>query len=489
MTYPYKVGVGGVAADGAAPVPAAPAPAPRSPGNTSPLPGQLATDYSGSYDEWYERTVAAMIRNFMLGVPQTDGSAPSSGIYANQADFGAAKDNPEAAVSWETVMFFEQYVSEFGATDTWMIGRFGMPPDRRATYVEDPNSNAAIQKGINDTSIAIADRNNATDLAIANARNATDLAIAQGNNRTAIDVANIDANARIQGIKMQVASDWKIAALNDATRRYVAEGDWGTQRYVAELQDKGMTERLKMQLAFNEKALAQDAIAESNRHSEQLAYLALEVAKFDAELGSQPRNWLKYAGWLASRNILVNGISLAMAADMVPDSAISPYTIAEQTGSGVATLQTAADVQQAGLSGQQTDQFNQGVQEGLGGHVTQPAGNVVNPEDPTATLLGQRPVPGAADLQAAYDSVAATGRQTGQGSYGGGPLTATTPQGVNVNVRGDKVRYDEFTDLLPSQQQMNVGAAEAGGKWAPDYIEEMERSRPKGAAVGAAAYG
>ena len=114
---------------------------------------------------------------------------------------------------------------------------------------------------------------------------------------------------------------------------------------------------------------------------------------------------------------------------------------------------------------------------------------IVDPNNPTGHLLDQVQPPSAGDLQATYDSIAATGGQTGQGSYGGGPQTVTTSQGVNVNVRGDKVRYDEFTDLLPSQQHMNVGAAEAGGKFAPDYLEEMERSRPKGAAAGAASYG
>ena len=58
--------------------------------------------------------------------------------------------------------------------------------------------------------------------------------------------------------------------------------------------------------------------------------------------------------------------------------------------------------------------------------------------------------------------------------------------------RGRDVDYRAFTgDLTSTQRQMRVGAQESleGESGAIDWLEEIDKFRPKGNAVGAASYG
>ena len=78
---------------------------------------------------------------------------------------------------------------------------------------------------------------------------------------------------------------------------------------------------------MREKELAQDVVVEGNRHKEALLALALEVKKYDAELSAAPVNWIAYATWLKDRGQIVNGLTLALAKNMVPTEQLSPAVI------------------------------------------------------------------------------------------------------------------------------------------------------------------
>ena len=484
----------------------------------------IADDYSGSYEDWLDIATRTLAQRYAAGYRDFDQfSGSTAGIgQPNSANFGTAKMGAsEGVISSQTYKFFESYLRQNGGSDPYIMAQYGTPPTRNATFRPDPNSPSSLygtfgEKSAWESGEKAKDR--AAQTAISAADNAARIQAAQISANAQIQSSTIDANARIETTRMGVESDWKIATLQDATRRYVAEGDWGVQRYVAELQDKGMTARLQMELGQRDKELAQRAVEEKARHQEQMVGLALEVAKYDAELSAQPRNWLKYAAWLKSRDVVVNGLTLSMAADLVPDSAITPATVANTTGSGIGAIQTAQESLTSGASGGATstqDAFGAQTQPltgaGATGTQTQQQGQAaVGAMQPTISaeqlgqttdyaglarsLLGMNGLEASADqastsnLQAIADTQRTSGgRQPGFGAYNG---PTTNAFGVEIpEATGQKTDYRSFSNLLPSQQEMKFGAVESLGRYAPDYAKEIQRSRPKGGVTGAASYG
>lgn len=467
--------------------------------------GYVSTDYTGSRDEWEERVIRTLVDRYKNGLGGMGGSGdPSIGAPAAE-DFGT----PGKPISYQTWNYWENYVRKFGATDPWITQNFGTPPGRSASYVPDPNSEASIQGTWEQ-------------------RNAA--ATAEGEKNRAVEREKIAAQERIaamqeagatQRVTMQVESDWKIASLQDATRRYIAEGDWGVQKWVTTENNSAAMERLKLELAQNDKELAQRAIEEKNRHHEQMVGLALEVAKYDAELAASPRNWLKYAGWLQARNIVVNGMTLAMAAQEVPENTIDPALVTAATGSNLAGIQTALESGQSGGAASSQNAFGGNMQEmftgaekGAGANVNlnAPQGATGQFQAPPSAqqlgaqtdykqlandLLGMNPLAATAgdasnqNLQNIANNLSTTGRPriAGFGAYFGPTKNAL---GIEIpEVAGKDVDYRQFSNLLPSEQQMKVGAVESvrGAAGVTDWVEEMERSRPKGGAFGAAGYG
>lgn len=463
----------------------------------------ISNDYQGSYQEWMFRVVASMSARYSAGDQSLlDGLGGATGSIGqpDRMDFGNGTE------SLQTRQFFENYIRTYGGSDPYIINQFGPPPSRNATYEPNPDSASSINGTFEARSKFEADEN-AKD-------RASDERIAAGNNAAAIQSATISANAQIESTRMRVGADIQIATLEDATRRYIAEGDWGTQKYIAELQEKGAMDRLVLELGDREKDRAQRALFEANRHGEAMTSLAIQVAAYDAELAAQPRNWLKYAAWLKNRDVVVNGLTLAMAADMVPDDQIDPAEVATTAG-GVAALQASSEQMQAqGMvtgesGGAQSAQsaFGPGTQQIVGANQTtmnqhQPApsaqqlGQTTDYGALARQLLGMNPLESSAD-QATPENLQAISNTLTTSQHGGkvaafGNYTGPTTNALGVTVAeptGQKVDYRQFSNLLDSQQQMKIGEIESLGRYTPDFVKEMEKSRPKGYATGAASFG
>ena len=456
--------------------------------------GQVTPDYVGSRDEWEDYVIDSLINNYKRGYGGAGGYADGSIGQPNPNDFGT----PDKPLSAQTQKYWEDYVRKFGANDPDIVQNFGSPPNRNASFVDDPNSASKLQ----------ADNN-----AWKTGENALDRALerdldAGATNRTAMQEAG--ATQRTQ---MQIDSSWKEATLADATRRYIAEGDWGVQKWVTSENNGAAMARLQMQLQFDREALAQQAVAEKNRHHADMVSLALEVAKYDAELAASPRNWLKYAGWLKARNIVVNGMNLAMASQEVPEESIDPGTVANATGSNVAGLQAQAELQSGASGGSTSSQDAFGAQtidygndQMLNGQAQNqtPTPATMGAAQPTLSpeqiagatdytklakdLLGMNPLaPTEADVSQENLQGIANGLQTsGRGKIAGfGASGAPTTNALGIEVpeaNGKDVNYRQFSSLLPSEQQMKVGAVESvrGSAGISDWVAEMERSRPKG---------
>lgn len=467
-----------------------------------------STDYLGSFDEWVEQAARSLAEQYVNGVRVFDNFNGPTGAIGQPAgsDFNSGQGGSRTGtITPQTLNFFRSYVRANAHSDPWLASQFGTPPSRQATFQPSPSSPGAVAAG----------------------NNASNERIAAGNNATTIQAATIAANASIANAQTAAATaregfanDWRIAQLRVATDRYIAEGGWGVQRYVAELSEKGAMERLKLELGMREKELAQRAVEERNRNQNENNRLALEIAKYDAELAASPRNWLKYAAWLSSRNIVVNGLSLAMAAQEVPESQISPATVANVAGP-VAGLQTAQESQQQAL-GTVTGQSGGGTgggypvpnisptslpktESGPGGSIGtyQPPPSGANLDKMSAVDLANKLLgmsPGAAtpadasqgNLQGIMDSVApgVNGRTAGFGAYGG-PTRNALGVDVGPGVSGAQVDYRQFAKKLPTEQGMFLGGIESvrGASGVTDWTAELERSRPKGRATGAASYG
>ena len=466
--------------------------------------GKVTSDWMGSRDAWDEYAIASLIRNYVTGVGGAGGYGDGSIGQPAPEDMGSQKPGGvPTPYSLQTAQYWENYVRRFGSADPALREMFGDPPTRTATYQDDPNSASSVYGSFKDKAAESALDRASTER------------ISAADNDARLKAAQIDADARIKGIGMQVDSDWKIAAMNDITRRYVAEGDWGVQKYVADQNNKGAMDRLVLELGQRDRVLAQSAIAEKNRHGEELLKLSLEVAKYDSELAASPRNWLKYAAWLGKRDIIVNGLTLAMAAQEVPDNAINPADVAAL--SGVGALETAQEAQQAATgagvaaspaaqaaaaqtaSGPTTNLASQvqPQQQGTGpaqGANTVTPGAAETPADMAKRLLGNWGTTSAeadpANLQNIVNSLNTTGGT--RSNFGGGGADPMNAQGVTIpESQGQQVDYRNFSRLLPTQQQMKAGAVESvrGAAGVTDWVKEMENSRPKGGNAVAAAWG
>lgn len=464
--------------------------------------GKITSDYTGSRDEWEERVIRDLISRYKQGLGGLPGYGDASVGRPAEADFGT----PDTPLSYQTIAYFENYVRRFGSSDPWIIEQFGSPPTRTATFQDDPNS----AKSINGT---FEERSKFEAGEAAKERESAEK-IAAGHDAASIAAANISANAQIASTTMRVEADKAIAAMDDATRRYIAEGDWGTQKYIAELRESGAMDRLLLELGARDKDRAQEAIQEQNRHHETMVGLTLEVAKYDSELAAEPRNWLKYAAWLKSRDIVINGLTLAMAADVVPDAQIDPGMVASTTGSGLAATQAAQEAATGMVTGESGGSMGpEGANPFAGQSIVGANQTTMSQAQPAPTtqqlmqgtdyaalakqLLGMNPLEASADqatpgnLQAISNTLRTSSRSLGAvpsfGDYSG---PTTNALGVTVGEpTGQKVDYRNFMRLLPSQRQMKLGEVASIGRYEPDFVEEMERSRPKGFATGAASFG
>lgn len=464
-------------------------------GPASPGSGLISNNYQGSYQEWFYRAVASMSARYAAGDQSLlDGLSGATGSIGqpNRIDFGNKTE------SLQTRQFFESYLRAYGGSDPYILQQFGPPPSKQASYEEDPNSASSINGTWKDRS--------AFEAAESEKDRASAERIAAGNNAANIAAANISANAQIESTRMRVGADLSIATMENATRRYIAEGDWGTQKYIAELQEKGAMDRLVMELGDREKDRAQRALFEANRHGEAMTSLAIQVAAYDADLAAQPRNWVAYAAWLKSRDVVVNGLTLAMASDMVPEDAIDPATVAQV--SPTAALQAAQAP--AGLTSGQSGGSTSATGENpfsLPNATQQTPTLAPNQTAPSAQqlgqttdygalakqLLGMNPAAPSVDLatpealQATSNTLSTSGKVPSFGAWNG-PKTNSlgfTPSQAS----GQSVNYRQFSNLLPSQQEMKFGEVASIGRYIPDYVKEMEASRPKGQATGAAAFG
>lgn len=507
-------------------------------GYAAPAPsGMVSPDWKGSYDEWLLMVATEMSQRYARGDEDMLGSLHNATGPVGQPNINdKGKDDGSGTyqVSDQTFMFWYRYADLY-KNDPWIVKMFGPPPERRATFIEDPNSASALQKAQQDWQAEQNEKERETRLEIA--RIDADARVKSA--EIAADASKYAADAALEGVKIQAETDWNIAVLQDATNRYIAEGNWGVQKYIAELNDQGMDRRLQWELQVRREELAQRAIEERNRNRLENNKLALEIAKYDAELAASPRNWLKYAAWLETRDIVVNGLTLAMAAQEVDEADIDPATVAEVSG-GVAAIETqkarqeklsqqygpdgqpkevpfedtdqpsvfgdlekvlyaqgSATAQQPGaLAQSQLEQQPPVLEQGSGPISAEDLENM-DPRTLAQRLLGMNPMAGdqadasRENLQNIANSLNTSGGQPKAG-FGAWMGPTTNALGIEIGeVAGKDVDYRKFSKLLPSQQQAKVGAIESvrGGYGVSDWVAEMERSRPKGKATGAVGFG
>lgn len=470
--------------------------------------GKVTTDFTGSRNEWEDRVIGSLISRYKQGLGGAGGYGDGSIGQPAAEDMGT----PRTPVSFQTVQYWENYVKKFGASDPEIQKQFGTPPSRSASFVDDPNSASSIYGTFKDKAAE-----NALDRASRERISAADNAAQIGAANISAGASRYAADKQYDATKLQVDNNWKIATLDDATRRYVAEGDWGVQKWVTTANNEGSMARLQLELGQRDEELAQRAVEEKNRHGEAMTGLALEVAKYDSELAASPRNWLKYAAWLKSRDIIVSGLTLAMAAQEVPDNTISPQLVANTTGMNTAGIETAQEAQTAASgtpapSAVQT-QAAATATGGTGAPTTSPGASVpaagqmttggggmqlAQPAQETPAQMAQRllgsfgqtsaeTTPDA--LQATVNSLNTTGGR--RSSFGGDGSAMVNSQGISIpEANGSQVDYRNFGRLLPTQQAMKAGAVESvrGASGVSDWIAEMEKSRPKGGNSGASTY-
>jgi hypothetical protein len=575
-------------------------------GNTLPGPGQISQDYTGSYDEWYERVVADLIRRYVAGLGGLGSEDPELGRPSPE-DAGSGANGQTGQYSHATEQYWRRFVAKYGTVSEFVKTNYGPPPQRRASYAPDPNSAGAITNA-NNTAAADRDRaqrdwqsgeNNAdrdwqtgenaldrtASMAELQAQIAAQMAQIQAQiqaqkdlqagqqtwqsgenaleraarmleiqtqlaaqmeqlqtqiqaqkdlqnsqqqwqtgenaldrqlreqlqalqnefdaaeaekirawqsvesekqrgwqsteNQADRDLAREREAGETQRLREQIESNEKIAFMNDATQRYLEEGRWGVQKYIAELQESGAMERLVLQLGLGEKELAQRATEERNRHHENMVGLTLEVAKYDTELASQPRNWLKYGEWLKRRGQVVNGLTLSMAAQEAGD--IDPGEIAnsDEPGAALAALQEAQEQQAAPPSPYTVNGIDLQTQ-----NYEQLLNQLLGPQ--AATTEDYAP----ANLQGILSDLD-TSKPPAQQQGGGGQAGGFSLQDgdLQFETQGTKHDYRRFANMTPTKQQMAAGAVEYMGKPLDDFLYEMNQSRPKGGAVGAGAYG
>ncbi|MCA9824988.1 MAG: hypothetical protein R3C29_15805 [Dehalococcoidia bacterium] len=491
-------------------------------------------DYVGSYDDWKAGVVRDLIERYMTG--KGGASTTNSQIGApDPNDYNLAATDPYAGPSYQTYQYWNTFVDQFGSQSPYIVDNYGPPPDRNASYQIDPNSPAALQGTFDQRRAAdIEDRDFAAGEAAKDRSLSRELSAAD--NAARIQAASISAaasnyaadaateRARLQEAgatqrtSMQIEASWREAQLADATRRYIAEGEWGTQRWVTEANNQASMERLNAQLGFQREELAQRAIEEQNRHHATMVSLALEVARYDAELAASPRNLYAYAAWLSNRNIVVNGMTLSVAAQEVPIESIDPAEVAA-TGDNLAAIYTAQDQEGAAPAGGTSDPAAiQATEMVASGQVPQQTtatqfANGAIPQTSTSPgaeqlagetdyqslanqLLGQNPLqPNEADvstqnLQSIENNLQTAGRNVASfGSY-----TGPTTNSLGVEIQepsGHLADYRQFTALLPSEQDAKLAGVESirGPSGVSDWIGELEKSRPRGKATGVSSFG
>lgn len=528
-----------------------------------PGPGMISQDFSGSFDEYRERVISDLIRRYVEGLGGIGSDDPELGLPSTE-DAGSGANGKVGQYSHATVAYWERFFDKYYTTDPFINQNYGPAPTRKATFVPDPNSASALQKGQQDYGSKEnaldreeAAKDRASREADAAAERAAREAIArmQEEGETARqreriqadalenekarqqqskeselerafreaqaakdrDLARERESAETGRVRERIASDEKIATMQDLTRRWETEGDWGVQKYIEEQREKGLMDRLQLTLGLEREKMAQDATAERNRHHEEMVGIVLKVAQYDSELAAQPVNWLKYAAWLQKRGQVVNGLTLAMAAEQVPEDAISPADVANSgiPGAGVASLQTQTQTPPAATGappaagGQAAQTSNPPMQATTGAPAptttgNQPPGYTYNGIDLQnrnyADLLDQilNLNPNAAqpgvdnsqeNIQATLDSLDTRGVQSPSQQMQGPSINLSGVGQFSYDPRGEQHDYRKFAKLLPAQQQMAAGAAQAAGAPFGDFLAKMQKARPKGGAVGATAYG
>src|SRR4051794_35849542 len=107
-------------------------PGPAYTGYEPPSPGAFVSpDYADSYQEWMYRVVASLSGRYARGdqglLDNLSGATGSIG-QPYQGDFGKGTE------SAQTRTFWENYAKTYGASDPYILGQFGAPPGRSATY-------------------------------------------------------------------------------------------------------------------------------------------------------------------------------------------------------------------------------------------------------------------------------------------------------------------------------------------------------------------
>lgn len=470
--------------------------------------GYYSPDWDGSLDQWIDIATRTLVDMYIAGdiwLRDQLNSASGFGVPRPE-DWGSGADGKNGTVSVQTINAIRNYVRG-NLNNPWFHEKFGPPPERGATWTT--------------PDLTREDR-----LAEAERDRQNQLAVAKTYAGATIQAAQIQADAQIQSTQIRAQTDWAIANLQAMTDRYIAEGNWAVQRELAYMQEQGLMTRFMLELGLKEKALAQEAIAERNRHHVAMMSLITEIAKYDAQMAAEPRNWLAYAAWLQNRGEVVNGLTLTTAAMAIPESEMDPgelvntpagmnlgggivvANIINAQGNGITVSGVGINVGSPGESGTEGAGSGQqgqaggfqfsgqqgGVEPGQGAGYPQYSYNGIDLTGTDYTQIANQilgisgnQAPTTQQLQEAYNSVNAAGGNVDTSGYWSGPTT--NKLGVTVNPLGHKNKWKQFASLLPSQQEMNVGAASSVGRPDRDYMAEFAKALPKGGAKGAAQYG
>ena len=243
---------------------------------------------------------------------------------------------------------------------------------------------------------------------------------------------------------------------------------------------------------LDRQALLLTAERERNRHEEALLALSTEVKKVDAQMAADG-NWIAIGHWLKKRGVLVNGLSLAYAKNMVPTEQLDSEDLAAIDPEAALDAHEASLREAVGPEGgyqgipQQTfDQMYGGGQQSAA--ATAPA------VDPATGLPAQGPpmqpgVPGVLPESPGYDPTAfqqyADQLQFGQGQNPGQLPDRWNALGLNVGeAYGHEVNAADFYNAPATEQRdkFNLVKSHRGSEGAGNFLDELESNRPKGGA-------
>ena len=292
-------------------------------------------------------------------------------------------------------------------------------------------------------------------------------------------------------------------------QRWLDGGEDGLADYVAEMGAGDLLMQITPTLT-SWATVRNQARRQEQEYALAVARLNQDAARYGADLAARPRNLVMYGAWLKYNNLPVNGLTVAMAAQRVPDAQLANLGTSEVSGfTEVMTREEAAAGRSTG-----------GSQPSVTGTPTStptPSSDAPAPS-PTPSV----PAPTATLVPGTVGAPQAQGQGQGQGQQQPAAMAPTHPTfdqwrqgaqtvadmlrttsgtrarpeernalGLDVGeTHGSQINIERLNQFTPSQIQAKASLAESrrGANTWDDILQEARRAAPKGVAGRALRY-